>query len=214
MRHTSQHFDGFEFSFGRVNVILGANGTGKSRLLIELRNAIPKIYPGAKPVFIEGGRAIKIADVLQFDPTNFKRYDRLESAQKHYNNKRNVSLADRVFDALVVMELSELQVKATHSDEVEAWHIDGRRTDYPQRGQPPLTRLCNLFTEIFPKITLNFDHTRRQLVATKQDSRYGPSRFSDGEKQVFSILADLIGLDEVYKVVIADEPELNSAVRL
>jgi len=77
------------------------------------------------------------------------------------------------------------------------------------RAQPPLDHLFELFNEIFPQITLTYDSHARRLAAQKNGESYGPSSLSDGEKQVFSILADLIGLDETYKLIVADEPELN-----
>lgn len=209
MKHTSSRYDNYEFDFGRVNVILGANGAGKSTFLQELKGRVASILPGAKTVYIEGGRTIKITDVLQLDHRNVQQYDRLESALQAYEGKRGNSLADRVFDALVVLEKKGLQLKSKHSDDVEKWVESGQEGEYPKRKQPPLDKLFELFNEIFPQITLNFSNEARRLTAVKNGAEYGPSRLSDGEKQVFSILADLIELDENHKVVITDEPELN-----
>jgi len=209
MKHVSSRYNNFEFNFGRVSVILGANGAGKSTFLQELKGQISSICPGAKAVYIEGGRTITITDVLQLDHRNVQQYDRLESALQAYEGKRANSLADRVFDALVVLEKKGLQLKSKHSDDVEKWVEGGQNGDYPKRKQPPLDKLFELFNEIFPQITLFFNGEARRLIAKKNDAEYGPSKLSDGEKQVFSILADLIELDENHKVIIADEPELN-----
>jgi hypothetical protein len=59
-----------------------------------------------------------------------------------------------------------------------------------------LDRLFELFAEIFPQISLSYDSQSKRLSAQKNGQTYGPSNLSDGEKQVFSILADLIELDE------------------
>ncbi len=209
MKHISSRYNNYEFDFGRVNVILGANGAGKSTFLQELKGHIATIFPGAKTVYIEGGRTIKITDVLQLDHRNVQQYDRLESALQAYEGKRANSLADRVFDALVILEKKGLQLKSQHSDDVEKWVASGQKGECPKRKQPPLDKLFELFNEIFPQITLNFSNEARRLSAIKNGAGYGPSSLSDGEKQVFSILADLIELDESHKVVIADEPELN-----
>ncbi len=170
---------------------------------------MPQLSVGSKPVFIEGGRTITIKDVLQLDARNFSQFDRLESAIAQYENKRKVSLADRLFDALVVLEKRELHLKSTHSDLVEAWITGGKVGEYPKRRIAPLSRLFELFSEIFPQITLTYDYEARRLTAQKNGATYGPSNLSDGEKQVFSILADLIDLEDAHKVIIADEPELN-----
>ena len=209
MKHTSPRYTNFQFTFGRINVILGANGAGKSKFLTELKDSVAVLTDGAKAVYIEGGRTIKIKDVLQLDHTNVVQFERMDSALAHYANKRATSLADRVFDALVVLDKRDTQVKSHHSDSVAQWSKDGQIGPCPTRAQPPLEHLFELFNEIFPQITLTYDSHARRLAAQKNGESYGPSSLSDGEKQVFSILADLIGLDESYKLIVADEPELN-----
>lgn len=209
MRHTSNRYNSKVFDFGRVNIFLGANGSGKSKLLAEIRDNATDLTGGSRAVYIEGGRTIKITDVLQLDHRNVAQYDRLDSALAHYLNKRSQSLADRVFDALIVLDKKDSQLKAQHSDAVEAWRLAGCKTECPPRVKPPLEKLFELFSEIFPQIKLTYSTSARQLMAHKGESAYGPSNMSDGEKQVFSILADLIELDDQHKLVIADEPELN-----
>ena len=209
MKHTSPRYANFQFTFSRINVILGANGAGKSKFLTELKDSVSSLTNGAKAVYIEGGRTIKIKDVLQLDHTNVGQFDRMESALTHYANKRATSLADRVFDALVVLDKRDTQVKSQHSDAVAQWSKDGQVGPCPKRPQPPLDHLFELFNEIFPQITLTYDSHARRLSAQKNGESYGPSNLSDGEKQVFSILADLIELDETYELIVADEPELN-----
>lgn len=207
--HTSNRHGGFKFTFKRINVILGANGAGKSKFLAEIKESAPQLTGGAKAVYIEGGRTIKIRDILQLDHSNFLQFERYDSALSFYEGKRATSLADRVFDALLVLDKRDSHIKTTHSDAVERWHMDGMTGAYPCRKQPPLERLFELFNEIFPKITLSYDSGSRRLSAAKGSSTYGPSGLSDGEKQVFSILADLIELEDAHKLIIADEPELN-----
>lgn len=192
-----------------MNVILGANGSGKSQFLSELRDSIPGILGGGKAVYIEGGRTIKIADIIKLDSRNFQQYDTLETALAQYEGKRLKSLADRLFDAIVVLEKKELQLKSKHSDEVEKWNAEGRLAEFPKRPIAPLSRVFELFTEIFPQITLSFDYEARRMSAQKNGQTYGPSKLSDGEKQVFSVLADLVELNESHEAIIADEPELN-----
>lgn len=209
LKHQSQRYGGHIFDFQRVNVILGANGAGKSKLMAEIRDNVGQITGGKKAVYIEGGRTIKIRDILQLDHTNYGQFDRFESAITTYSNKRNQLLADRVFDALIVLDKREAQLKSAHSDAVEKWAEGGHKGDYPKRKQPPLEHLFELFTEIFPRISLSYNADARQLWAEKDGNRYGPSGLSDGEKQVFSILADLIELEDDHDLIIADEPELN-----
>lgn len=48
--------------FGRINVFLGANGTGKSQLLAEIKGKIGEALPDYKILNIEGGRALTMFD--------------------------------------------------------------------------------------------------------------------------------------------------------
>ena len=209
MKHSSARYANYTFDFQRVNVILGANGSGKSKLLTEIKDQVSTLTGGFKAVYIEGGRTIKIKDVLQLDHSNVGQFDRYESAVAHYYNKRATSLADRVFDSLVVLDKRDAHLKSQHSDAVDKWISDGQKGDVPRRAQPPLEHLFELFSEIFPQITLSYEAQGRRLSAQKNGETYGPSNLSDGEKQVFSILADLIELDDSHRLIVADEPELN-----
>jgi ABC-type lipoprotein export system ATPase subunit len=209
MEYVAPRFADFKFVFRRVNVILGANGSGKSKLLTEIKDQAAALTGGSKVTYIEGGRTIKIKDVLQLDHTNVGAYDRYDSALTHYFNKRVTSLADRVFDALVVLDKRDAHLKGQHSDAVAKWLAEGQKGECPRRSQPPLEHFFELFSEIFPLITLSYNVEGRRLSALKSGQSYGPSGLSDGEKQVFSILADLIELDDAHKLIVADEPELN-----
>ncbi|MHB1329616.1 MAG: AAA family ATPase [Gemmatimonadales bacterium] len=209
MKFVSARYDKFEFDFPRISVILGANGSGKSKLLTELKDAASLLTGGGKAIYIEGGRTIKLKDVLQLDHTNVGHFDRLDAALVHYANKRHQSLADRVFDALVVLDKREARHKALHSDQVDRWIKAGQQGDCPVRTQPPLERLFELFNESFPQIVLTYDSDGRRLTAQKGGQNYGPSSLSDGEKQVFSILADLAEFEDAHRLVVVDEPELN-----
>lgn len=208
MKYISQKYDGFEFEFSAVNVFLGANGAGKSTFLNEVRQHF--VNQGQNNlVYVEGGRTIKINDTLQLNRQNFQQYDRLDQAKTQHESKRKLSLADRVFDALIVLDKQGQEEKSRHSDAVEEWVESGSIGDCPTRSQPPLDKMFEMFNEIFPLIELTFNTEARKLIASKNGVKYSPSQFSDGEKQVFSILADFIGLNEDHKFIIVDEPELN-----
>lgn len=199
---------GYKFLFGKVNVILGANGAGKSNLLREFL-ASKLTDSDYKSVYIEGGRTIEIKDVLKFEVGNFRQYEAIDIVLSNYDKKRSKSLADRLFDALILLDNLDAKIKSQHSDAVSHWHASGQQGSCPVRSKPPLERFFEMFNEIFPRINLKYYSDKKRIEATKDDNVYGPSGLSDGEKQVFSILADLLELDDIYKVVIVDEPELN-----
>ncbi len=199
-----------QFTFNRVNLLLGANGTGKSKLLKELKDNAQRFYPGRLVIFVEGGRTIKLVDSLQLNRNNFNQYNTLEKANTTFISKRKTTLSDRVTDALLLLDKMGQEIRGKHSDEVHEWAQNGMNGSLPVREDPPLTKLFQLFTEIFPSIQLQLNSTNKALTCTKNGSaNYSTTQLSDGEKQVLSILADIAILAESNSLIIVDEPELN-----
>ena len=210
MKHSSPQFDNFEFTVAR-NVILGNRGSGKSKFLGELKGAVSALTDGAKVVYVEGGRAIKIQNELRFTPSNFNKYDGLEMAMRNYESKRIISLADRLFDAAIVLDKKDAQAEIEPFGRGRTVDRSGKNmSECPKRKQPPLEHLFELFNgKSSPRISLSYENQGRRPNRRKNGQIYGPSSLSDGEKQVFSILADFIELDESHRPRLVDEPELN-----
>jgi ABC-type lipoprotein export system ATPase subunit len=208
VQYKSTRYQDFEFQFQRINVMLGANGSGKSKLLSEIKDK-SATFIGSSVAYIEGGRTIHINDALQIHSGLANQYDSLESATLTHRGKRAGALAQRVFDALMFLEKKGAFLKAEHSDKVDEWLRAGQLGECPHRSKPPLDRLFELFNELFHQIELSFNSENKRLLASKNGVSYSPSGLSDGEKQAFSILADLIELDDDHKLIVADEPELN-----
>ncbi len=194
---------------GRINVFLGANGTGKSKLLAELRGQIAGILPDYPPLNIEGGRAITMYDSLAVTANNFSRYQTFDQTIQTVRNKRGGTLNSRLFDGLKALEQMAEEAKSTHSDQIMAWIESGERGKAPRRPEDPMSRVFEIFNDIFPSITLEFTPQDKRLICHKNGNTYGPPQLSDGEKQVFSILVDIIELVDSRSVLFVDEPELN-----
>lgn len=204
MEYVAKSHGDHKFEFSRITVILGANGSGKSTLLNAIKNAFPSVY-------VEGGRTIPISDVVQLTRDNFKQYQNFDRTLTQYKNKRRSKLVDRVYDAIMVLIQQGQTLKDAHSDAVVRWEEGGRVGDVPKREQPPLERFFEQYNEVFPNIHLSYNKSNGQ-VTVKNDyaaESYGPSGLSDGEKQVFSLMADMLQLEDEYSVVVVDEPELN-----
>ena len=204
MKYRAKSHGNFEFDFPRVCVILGANGSGKSTLLKGIKNFFHSVY-------IEGGRTITIDDTIALTRQNINQYKNLESAMEQYRVKRSEKLVDRLTDALLVLMGQGKELKGKHSDEVTKWDTNGKVGDFPRRPQLPLDRLFEQYTEIFPYITVSYNDSTGKVTINNNisNAQYGPSSLSDGEKQVFSLLADMLQLEDVYDFVVVDEPELN-----
>lgn len=204
MEYVADSHGNYKFEFPRITVILGANGSGKSTLLRKIKDAFPSVY-------VEGGRTIAINDVVQLTRQNFNEYQNLDQTLTRYKKKRKSKLVERIFDAIMVLIQREQAIKDAHSDAVVSWEKGGRQGDPPRREQPPLEKLFEQYNEIFPHIHLSYNKSngRVSVVNDNAPQPYGPSGLSDGEKQVFSLMADMLQLEDEYNIVVVDEPELN-----
>jgi ABC-type cobalamin/Fe3+-siderophores transport system ATPase subunit len=209
MEFTSTRHGNITISLAKITVFLGANGAGKSSVLNEAKQHIGTICPGKKVVYIEGGRAITLQNTLQLTRHNVDQYQDFTRAKTTYEKKRQQNLSSRVYDALMMLERKELEIKALHSDRVEEWIADGQVDGCPVRETPPLERLFSLFHEIFPRLSIIYNAQTKTIKVRKGAAEYSISEMSDGEKQCFSILSDFVELDDEYGLIVVDEPELN-----
>ena len=199
-----------EFELSRVNVILGANGAGKSKALTEIKSNVPSLFPGKTAVFIEGGRAIKLPAAFKANRSNFSQYETLELAKSTHKGKTQSGISDRITDTFMLLDRKGEELTRLHSDKVTEWIRNGSQGECPQREEPPLSKLCDLFSRIFPQIILTFDHDKKSIICIKNEGQpYNLTGLSDGEKQVLSIIADIGLLADENNVILIDEPELN-----
>ncbi len=208
---TLPNADNASITFERIAVLLGSNGAGKSSALRDVLQTLNNTQYGDRVVTVEGGRTITINHRLRLNRKNFQQYETVEQAEATHKGKVKSTLSSRVFDALMHLDRRGAQLKSEHSDAVEAWNKDGRAGDYPSREVPPLDRVFELFSEIFPHLSLELGAESKAMNVTRAniDAPYPASSLSDGEKQVFSILADLESLRRTGNVFLIDEPELN-----
>ena len=197
----------------RINVFLGANGTGKTKLLNEIREKIGQALPGFQVLNIEGGRALQMYDTLELDRRNYDQYRTYEQTYKGFQGKRQGTLQSRLFDGLKTLEQLGESKKIEHSDAVTSWLATDEAKVHPdripRRPVDPMERVFETFSDIFPSINLKYYPNDRRLRCNKNGSRYGPTSLSEGEKQVFSVLVDVVELSEKNTVLFVDEPELN-----
>lgn len=196
--------------FGRVTVLLGANGTGKStalRLLMDLRQSFGS--PLRHRVNVEGGRVVTLPSSLRLDQRNFEQFQEHHNPLRDYQNNQRSQLSARIAHGLVVLDRRADEFKREHSDAVTAWTQGGAEGSLPECAEPPLTRLFTMFQNVFPDISLKLDPNGRNLRCHKNGADYQPPQLSDGERQVLSLLADIALLADPRSLIVVDEPELN-----
>jgi hypothetical protein len=125
-------------TFGRINVLLGANGTGKSRALNFIR-FIPETFQCPGPaVYIEGGRVIPIPRMIGYNNDTFNQFGTLERAKATFVSRRLQSLSQRISDPFYLLDRKEADAKILHSEEVTKWQANGQQGSCPLLGESPL----------------------------------------------------------------------------
>ena len=206
----AQGAPGIQASFSRVNVILGANGTGKSKLLVRLKGEAAAQFGGARPIlFVEGGRVVQVPTDLGLNRGNFNEFQVISQAETNHRNQKQGKLADRTAHLLILLQQKGEHLKTVHSDAVAKWQEAGSVGSAPTREEPPVEKLFRVFHDVFPEITIGFQLDTKTLVCRKRGNRYEPQHLSDGERQVLALLADCVLLGDGNSLVVVDEPELN-----
>jgi len=204
-----QGVPGLDADFGRVTVILGANGTGKSRLVQRLQSLTDSFGDERPLVYVEGGRVVQAPESVRLTRRNIDEFNDLEKADRRHREMKTGKLADRVTHTLTLLYALGEQAKSKHSDEVIEWDKHERVGKLPQKEEPPLDLLFRLFSEIFPEIDILLDSETKNIRCRKGTATYGASTLSDGERQVLALLADIAILGDPQSLILADEPELN-----
>lgn len=205
----SEGIPGFRAVFGRINVILGANGTGKSRLIVRLR-AMNNAFGAIRPViFIEGGRVLAPPPSVSLNRETIDGFRDVQMAGQQHRNLQQSALAERVRHAFLLLARKGDEGKSQHSDAVTAWLESNRKGEVPVRREPPLEKLFRLFREVFPEIEIAVEGALGLIRCQKNGSTYSVQELSDGERQVLVLLADIALLAEPNSLVLVDEPELN-----
>src|SRR5262249_40407279 len=149
--------------FSRVNVLLGANGSGKTRTLKWLLNGPPHgkaknrifpkggeqspFWPGRPAIRIEGGRTMALAGSLAIDLQEFRQLQTEESRDRHYALMRTqFRLSDRVKFALLLIERLGEEAEKTWAKRVALWSESSRSTPLPPTPEAPLARLLRMFS--------------------------------------------------------------------
>ena len=169
----------FSTDIGRVNVVLGVNGSGKSKLLHDIAFHIRENDPESTVVQTVGGRQIFLRSTVSgraqtaTAKTEFKEY--LESQTRtslkeirremlqEYDamGERNTLLTpeSRLQSVLTLLASQIAGFEVEYRKKLFSWGDSDRSEEAPVRQESELLgALLSLFTEIFPDITVSAAH--------------------------------------------------------
>jgi energy-coupling factor transporter ATP-binding protein EcfA2 len=224
---------------GRVSVILGANGSGKSKLLSAMNTNVQYEYhlnrvqqnearqgfeqrsiaerqdehPKQRlPIFVAGGRATSVpGSENAIGSSDLKAYF-YEKAKLPSSTKTNPSIYATLLsvDAHIESEFNQRVLKWANDD-----NFNG---DRPIKAEPIFDLLFSEFNKIFPDIICyvcgdNKFSSFRQFRCRKNGFEYGIEELSDGEKQILKLLAEIklagLYIPSSETIMFIDEPEQN-----
>ena len=197
--------------FGRITVLLGSNGTGKSKALSQIRSMGSSFGSSRPVVYIEGGRVITPPVAVQStDQESYNLFRNHQIAIQNFEGRRGQPIASRNKDVFYVLARRSDTSKVEHSDAVLAWQKTGSVGPCPVKSEDPQEILHSMFNDVFPEITLSIAQDNdRTFQATKGTSQYSVTQLSDGERQVLFVLADIALTAKPESLIVVDEPELN-----
>jgi energy-coupling factor transporter ATP-binding protein EcfA2 len=135
----------FSADFEHVNVIMGANGSGKSKLLGVIASNLVGTGHAYKPVLVEGGRTTEFKTNVRVDQQSWHIYNNPKGLEEGYISNRSSTLNMRMRTTLLILKALEQSRKAEHSDLVQLWCDGGKSGDCPARPEMPFTfRLAEL----------------------------------------------------------------------
>lgn len=191
---------------GETAIIIGANGSGKTRLAVYLEEKL-----GEKAHRIAAHRVLtlksdlekitedKAKKLLKYGNNTGNLWDR---KGWRWRNNANVSLLND-FDALLQYLFAEQTNIATnfYQDKLDGKSIEIKKSK--------LYQLKEAWEILLPHRTLNITGDNIYVSAKKQGlSGYSASDMSDGERAIFYILGQVLTADK-NSILIFDEPELH-----
>ena len=214
----SRGFAGLDAEIGRITVLLGANGSGKSSMLRRIVETKPLVGGRPAVVYVVGNRVSKTPEAVE---ETDKRPNMAIDVRGQYAQAGNLyGLANaydwRVRESLRALHQIDDASEWGHFRAFQEWEERDKKGEAPVRPERFLAKLFGLFRIVFPDIELVLSDAAldaggkklRKLGCSKYGQRYDPMYLSDGECQVLCLLADLL-LAHSRSLVVVDEPELH-----
>lgn len=210
LAHAGPEYLEANLSSGRSLVLVGANGSGKTRLGAFLENSL-----GRAAHRIAAQRSLRIAAQVTLSDYDTA-INQLHAGHAHIGADRNGNRwhGDPYVSPL---EDTEFLLRALFAEQNRALVLDHNRRKQGEQTDPPQTKLdvlYSIWSKLLPNRSLNIKDASIEVLPPKNpngtggDSPYSPSQMSDGERVVFYLIGQCVLAPE-NGVVIIDEPELH-----
>jgi energy-coupling factor transporter ATP-binding protein EcfA2 len=196
--------------FGRVTVILGVNGAGKTRLLQWLARAtFPtdptggpqyRFWPTRNVLYIEGNR------VIQFD--RLRRGGSIETS-RHLG--RTAEFEVRLRSLFAKRARADTEADRVFQQALLKWYEGGQQGPGPMRDPKQIESLLGLLNAYFGELTWEWFQAPAEdgcLRVKRGGKQYFTNTLSEGEKQIADMIMDLSEAAQ-NTVFLVDEPELH-----
>jgi hypothetical protein len=192
-----------DIELGRITVLIGVNGSGKSRIIMQLASEASRFFSARPVVLAEGWRSIS-PFVLHVDP------GQTSNTIHEYKKKLPSNLSARIGEMLrtVAGKQPDVARKIKYAEAHTRWRDGGRDGPEPEMERSRLDVVIGLFNELCAT-TQMFHQDGKLWFSKDRDARYGPAGLSDGEKQLLLFTLDTLFFADPNSVFLIDEPELH-----
>jgi energy-coupling factor transporter ATP-binding protein EcfA2 len=212
-----------EVVHGGVVVIVGANGSGKSRLgtWIEAPDAIIRSANTSHYASNKQPRAYRVSAQRQLSlPDDAARLsaavadEQLKRGSEHGGPANHSSRVNNIDPAVGTLDdfrflLNAMFARRAELDRCIANQVrEGKTPDELSVGEDPLSRLDRVWSEIFSERSLRWGDHKVLASSDGEGEDYPASRMSDGERTGFYLIAHIL-LAPANMALVLDEPELH-----
>ncbi len=209
----------YDLEYGKTIVIIGANGSGKSRLGAWIEQQNPKnvhrisaqrnlsfnpevplrSYEKSKKFFYFGN------DFIGHQANYLKQYTlQAKESQRWEQGKYTTGLLND-YDHLLSILFSEQNLRNEEVVKKIDNHIGGI-IDEQFKPSSNIEKLIDIWNKLLPHRELKF--TDQKIVVKKDDEEYIGTELSDGERVIMYLIGEVLSIDPGF-ILIIDEPEIH-----
>ncbi len=207
-KHSEKHFPNADEVCGRIGVILASNGSGKTKLLDYWCHSMTSRGKGNRYLKIDSNRVVLDELNNAQIASAYGTYGTPQKAEASYKSTRGGTLKSRIRFSLMTLQQRDKQERDDYLISLRDWDVGGRKGDSPKEQERILDTTFRLFTSVFPYIEISLNESE-QLYLKQKGATYNIGNASDGERQVFALIADIILNNEPDFTIIVDEPEAH-----